>query len=203
MEFTRALFIIEGGKALELCKAHVTERQRVAAEIHTLLEGLDVAEYWSSRDDGIAMSVRFKGAAHPDFTKPTKHGSRPKKGSEWAKRFAAQKGYDNPSGVIASALNVPLSMSYGKSGNSGWRCLGAPLSECGFLWLSQEGPFAMWTPDIAKEVSTMREQGYDVAEPVKSFRMEFDGCRRIEREEWEILVAQKKLEERRAAKLAA
>ncbi|QMI49708.1 hypothetical protein [Burkholderia sp. MBR-1] len=199
-DFKRILFMIEGGRALELVKQHIAERQRVHAANRALLQDLGVDEYWSSRDDGTVSRVRFRSTPHPEFTKADKNGSRPKKGTEWARRFAAQKGHVNSSGVIADAFGIPLSVSYGNAGGSkGWRAIGYPLSECGFLWLSTDGPYAMWIPDVEAEVRADRERGYEVGEREAAFRAEFEGCRLIEREEWEILVAQHKLAQKKSA----
>lgn len=203
-QFSRALFMIEGGKALELVKAHMAEKDRVSREIRELLEPLGVAEYWSSRDDGTAMSVRFNGAAHPDFTKPDKQGgSRPKKGTEWEARFKQQKGYTNASNLIADAFGVPLSLSYGRDGNKGWRSVGYPFNECGFMWIKPESIYVMWMPDVEAEVRKSEAQGFEIAEPARSFRLEFDGCRRILSEEWDSHVAQYKLKLAREKAAAA
>ncbi|QNB13467.1 hypothetical protein G5S35_17740 [Paraburkholderia tropica] len=194
------IFIIESGKALDLVKHHIAEKQRVARANRDLLKELGVEDAWISRDDGTVLRVRFKSSIHPQFTKADKNGSRPKKGTDWAKRFEAQKGYANQSSVIADAFDVPLSISYGKPGNAtGWRCIGLPLCECGFLYFGENGPYALWVPDVEAEAESDRAKGYEVAEPAASFRLEFDGCRRISREEWEFMVAKHNLEKARAA----
>lgn len=196
----KIIFMIEGGKALGLIKRHIAEVQRVGAEVRALARELGVDSIFTSRETGVLRSVQFKGKVHPEFKKETKHGSFPKKGSEWAKRLAAQEGYEPASGLIADELGVPLVISYSKtSDNYGSRVIGFPFRECGFLYLSEDGPYAMWMPDVPAEVAHSEAEGYTVAEPAKSFRLEFDGCRRIEREEWEILVAQDSLAKKRAA----
>jgi hypothetical protein len=192
--------MIEGGPALELVQHHIAERKRVGAEARRLLKDLGVDEFWSNRSDGTVSAVRFSGTPHPDFTKGDKNGSRPKKGTEWAVRFAAQNGYANPSNMIAAALDIPLSISYSRGGPKGWTAIGYPLAECGFLWISPEGPYAMWIPDVEAAVEASRARGFEVGEKEAAFRAEFEGCRRIEREEWDILVAQRKLAEKRAAR---
>ena len=194
----KLIFMIEGGKALDLVKHHIAERQRVSAANRALIGDLQIDEYWVSRHDGTLSAVSFKGDTHPQFTKPTKHGSRPKKGSEWARRFAEQNGYSNPSDVIAEAFSIPLSISYGVGTGDGWRRIGFPFSECGFLYLSSDGPYAMWIPDVAAEVRADHDRGHTVAEPARSFTPHFDGCRHIEQEEWDILVAQHKLAKKRS-----
>lgn len=200
----KAIFMIESGRALDLIKHHITEKKRVSAEVRALAKELGVESIYTSQSSGVLTAVEFPGKAHPDFKKPTKRGSYPKKGSAWATRLAEQNGYDSPSNVIADAFQIPLSISYhGKGDAYGSSCIGFPLNECGFLYLSADGPYAMWTPDVLAEVAAYEADGWTVKDPAKSFRLEFDGCRRIEREEWEILVAQHKLEQKRAEKAAA
>lgn len=193
------IFMIESGKALALVKHHISEVLRVRNEVGALLEDLGVRRYRLNRVTGVLSAVDFDGAQHPDFKKPTKWGSYPKKGTEWAKRFAEQRGHESDSGLISDAFSIPLSLSYRSEDSSGGRCIGSPLTECGFLYLSVDGPYAMWVPDVPAEVAYQESLGYTVDEPAKSFRLEFDGCRRIEPEEWDILVAQHKLDQKRAA----
>lgn len=191
--------MIESGKALDLVRQHISERKRVAQQNGAMAAEIGATEIWTSRDDGTVMSVRFGDKHHPEFTKPGRYGCRPKKGTEWAKRFEAQEGYDNPAYVIAREFAIPLSISYSlPDGGTGWQCIGTPLCECGFLFFSALGPYAMWVPDIPAIVADSEARGYTVAEPAKSFALSFEGCRRIEDEEWEILVAQHKLAEKRA-----
>jgi hypothetical protein len=194
----KLIFMIESGKALELVKHHISERKRVSTANRDLIGDLQVDQYWTDLSDGTLRAISFKDAAHPDFTKPTKHGSWPKKATEWAKRFAGQKGYDDPSCVIAEAFSVPLSIGYRTGAGHGSRLLAVPFTECGFLYLSKDGPYAMWIPDVPGEVKADLAKGYAVEEPALSFIPVFEGCRRIEKEEWDILVAQHKLAEKRA-----
>lgn len=202
--FEKAIFMIEGGKALDLVKAFIAERIRVSAEVRALAKELGVEHIYTSRATGVLTGVQFKDKVHPDFKKPDRKGiSFPKKGSEWEKRLREQVGHQDQSAIIANAFNVPLSISYSDDAGSGVRCLGVPFTECGFLYLGADGPYAMWVPDVPAEVAHSESRGYTVGEPAKSFKLEFEGCRRIEREEWEILVAQQKLDEKRAAKAAA
>jgi len=196
-----AIFMIEGGKALELVKLHIAERQRVARERGDLARELGVDDIYISNMDGVLLGVRFKGdEAHPDFKKPDRKGiSRPKARTAWKDRFDAQKGFPRPSVVIAEAFDIPLSIGYtSNEGGNGWRCIGNPFNECGFLYLSVDGPYAMWVPDVPCEVTEAEARGLTVEEPAKSFRFEFDGCKRAEKEEWDILVAQHNLAKKRA-----
>lgn len=200
-----AIFMIKGGKALELVKQHISERQRVARERSDLARELGVEDVYISNMDGVLLGVRFKGAVHPDFKKPDRKGiSHPKARTAWKERFDAQKGFPRPTTVIAEAFDIPLSLQYGhtEGDGHGWRSIGNRFNECGFLYLSVDGPYAMWVPDVPQEVTEAEARGLTIAEPAKSFRLEFDGCKRIEKEEWDILVAQHNLAKKRAAATA-
>ncbi|WP_425953015.1 hypothetical protein [Ralstonia pseudosolanacearum] len=191
-------FLIEGGKALELVKQHIAEAKRVGEQVLSLAKDVGASQVFKSREDGTLLAVKFSGKVPPDFTKQTNRGSRPKRGTDWEKRFHEQEGYKNPSVAIGEAFKIPFGLKYGKGGGSGFRMLGLPLSECGFLYLSEEGPYAMWVPNVPAEVAEDEAKGFVVSEPAKSFRLEFDGCRRIEEEEWDILVAEHKLKQKKA-----
>jgi hypothetical protein len=192
------LFLIEGGQALKLAKKHYADVQRTRREAIGLVKELDPeARYRVSDDDGRVTAIMFSGKRHPDFTLPNKFGSRPKKGTPSADKWKAQAGHESPSTVISKAFKVPLSIGYGEGG---WRHIGYPLRECGFLYLGAKGPFAMWVPDVPTIVAEYEDKGQAVKEPAKSFKLEFDGCRRIEQEEWDIIVAQNKLAQKRKEK---
>ncbi|WP_432263389.1 hypothetical protein [Cupriavidus sp. TMH.W2] len=197
-----AIFMIEGGRALDLVKAHISEVYRVDAVVRALAQSVGGDRIYTSREDGRLLSVVFRGERHPDFTLGNKYGSKPKKGTESAVRFAAQVGYRSPEEAIQTELGVLWRINYGADGSQGFRMLGVPFSSCGFLWLGDDGPFAMWIPDVQSEVRSAEAGGYVVGGPAKSFCMEIDGCRRIDREEWELLVAQKKLADKQAARAA-
>ena len=179
-----AIFLIEGGKALELARSHLAEWLRVRKQSQDLARELGVEHVWTSREDGVVIAVDFKGAVPADFTGRGSHGSRPKRGTEWATRFAAQAGYRNPSALLMEGLGIPCFISYLTKNGHGIRRLGLPFAECGFLWVGERGPYAMWLPDIEAEVRAELAAGRTVEEPAASFRMEFDGCRRISEEEW-------------------
>lgn len=197
-----AVFIVEGGRALEMVKEHIADRKRVMSEIGEILKELDAGETYSAdRATGVLSRVSFKGDAHPEFCKPTGSDrlSHPKKRTAWHKRFKAMKGYRPLPGWIAEEFGIPLTIKYKGPKCNGSSRMGNFFAECGFLYLSVDGPYAMWTPDVPAEVRAKTEKGYEVEEPAKSFRLEFDGCRRIEKEEWEILALQHKLDAKKSA----
>ena len=200
-----AIFMIEGGKALEMVKEHIADRQRVQEEVSAMLEELGVSEYSASRTNGVLFRVVFSGVVHQEFCKATgSHGlSSPRKGSSWGKRFMAVKGYKEVAPWIAETFGVPCQISYKYENGHGSRHIGNIFNEFGFLYLGADGPYAMWTPDVPAEVAQCEAIGYTVEEPAKSFVLDFDGCRRIEKEEWEILALQHKLDKQRRAKRIA
>lgn len=57
----------------------------------------------------------------------------------------------------------------------------------------------MWIPDVAAQVRYEHDRGNQVGKREASFKAEFDGCRRIEIEEWELLVAQHNLAAKKAS----
>lgn len=192
------IFMIESGKALEMVKQHISERQRVWKEVRLLAKELGVERIQTDRTNGVLRAVNFTSDIHPDFTKPKGRdlSSYPKKGTAWAKRLAAQKGYRDPSEWISTEFTIPLNISYQFKGGHGSSCIGNFLNECGFLYLGEDGPYAMWVPDVPAYVAQYTSNGSTVDEPAASFKLKFDGCRRIEDEEWEILVLQNKLAEK-------
>ncbi|QBJ80551.1 hypothetical protein [Aquitalea sp. USM4] len=195
------IFLIEGGKALELIKAHIAQKKVVVAARKAMADELGISEGVTDVIDGRLLAVAFSGQRHPDFKAPDRKGmSYPKKRSEWEKRFAEAPACKDPVTVIGEELGVPTSISYTNAGGfGGWSSIGNPLRECGFLYLSENGPYAMWIPDIPSAVSSHEADGYQVKEPAKSFIPEFEGCRRIENEEWDIMVARHKLAKKMSA----
>ncbi|ARL04221.1 hypothetical protein [Burkholderia pseudomallei] len=189
----RLFFMIEGGQAQDLVKHHIAEVQRVKREAIAIGRELGAARINTSGVDGTLIAVQFDGTPHRDFIKTGKRGAlsyRPRGGTEWEKRFAAQRGYESASYLIQEKLNVPCQISYSTpSGGSGFRHVSVPFEECGFLYLGAEGPYAMWIPDIEAEVAADLAKGHSIEEPALTFKPVFDGCRKIALEEWELLVA--------------
>jgi hypothetical protein len=194
------IFMIEGGKALELVKQHIADRLQVHEANVAMCKELGVTNIITDRCTGNLLGVVFPGERHPDFKVPGRNGDcYPKKNTEWAKRLADAPRYRMPTEIIHDELGVPCSLSYtSTNGAQGWTCIGSMMQECGFLYLGEHGPYAMWIPNVPAEVALIEEDGKNtVDEPARSFVPEFEGCRLIEAEEWEILVAQHKLEKKR------
>lgn len=189
------VMMIEGGRALEMVSEHISEVLRVQSEVSALAKELGVEMVTRDRRTGVLAGAKFNGDIHPDFRKPKRGNdiSYPKKGTEWAQRLADQVGYRDPAEWISTEFGIPVSIRYEGNGGAGCCMIGNPLNECGFLYLSKDGPYAMWAPDVLGAVARKEADGYVVDEPARSFRFNIEGCRLIENEEWEILVLQHKL----------
>ncbi|TWD58150.1 hypothetical protein FB480_101905 [Agrobacterium vitis] len=194
-------FLVTGGTVLELCKAHIKAREESRQRNRAIAAELGASEFQEHILDGAICAVIFDGKKHPDFKTPNKHGGcAPKKNTEWHRRFLANKGYDRRGYDIAKALCVPTTLDYTTDSGEGWEAIGGGFSSgIGFLWLSESGPFALYIPDIAAIVAKHEAYGHVVGDAVKSFKPVFDGAQPIEKEEWEILVLQHQLAEKRAA----
>jgi hypothetical protein len=184
-------FMIEGGKALDVCKAFIAQRERAIKERQSLAKELGIDHYLFDELNGTLRSVRFTHHPHKDFTAAQRRGYyRPRKNSAWAKRFAGQPDHPHESSLISAELGIPTRLQHRSQNGHGTSHIGRPLYECGFLFLSVDGPYAMWIPDVEAEVARYLARGETVEEPALSFKAEFDGCRRILIQEWNLLVAQ-------------
>lgn len=206
-------YLIEGGLALDLVKAHclevlATDQARMAL-IKEISEEEPVVGAFRHRDFGTLIGVTFeRGRHHPDFTKPRGRNKtcHPKQGTKWEQRFKDQPRVETLPSKLVDAYDIPLSMSFvkiedGKTSAEGWSHIGwPPLHEVGFLYMSKDGPYAMWAPDVEAYVKAKEEQGYTVTGKCAVYKNNsLEGCRLIEREEWEIIVAQHKLKEKQNA----
>jgi len=206
-------YLIEGGQALELVQAHIrdllaTDAARVEL-IKEISKEAKVVEACRHIDAGTLIGVRFeRGVQHPDFTKPRGRlkSCYPKKGTKWFARFQDQPRVETTPGALVDAYKIPLSMSYvkiedGKQTSEGFRHIGwPPLNEVGFLYMGKDGPYGLWTPDIQAYVKDQESRGFKVTGACSTYDPDgLEGCRRIEKEEWEIIVAQHKLKEKKNA----
>lgn len=190
-------FLIKGGRALELVQARIAEVIRVRSGVRALAEELGIREGGTDSMTGTLSYVIFPdpSTAPADFKKPDRRGrSYPKKGTAWATKLKAQVGYESAESVIANGLGVPTCLHWTSPNGWGSRNLGI-LDSCGFLFLSADGPYAMWVPDVPKEIEKLVKENPDavVGEPARSFKLEFEGCTRIEKERWEIMVLEHEL----------
>ena len=197
------LFLIEGGEPLTLVKKHIGEVKRVREEVTALSKEIGVSRGSTDRFNGTLLGVVFEGPVPDGWTKPNRKYqlSFPKKGSTWSTRLQEhqRRGFESPVKVISETFGVPCSISYKTDNGQGSKCIGNMLAECGWLYLSESGPFAMWIPDVEAAVKTHTDQGHVVEEPAASFKPLIPGARRIVKEEWDLLVAQHHLDQKRQA----
>ena len=188
-----AYYLVKSGKPLALVKEHIKHVQKAHQQGVALLKELGAEKGWPDRKDGRILAVAFKGGVgHPEFTKPGKNGScYPKKGTEWSKRFKAQAGYPSITKIICETFNVP---TFIEKKNGDFHHIGSPLNECGFLWISLEGPYCMWIPDVEHAVARFKSRS-----PLVGLAAEFKGvipgAKRILEEEWELLVKQHEVDD--------
>lgn len=196
-------FLIQRGRPLEMVKQYIADSIANEDRVKALVVELGCERFVMHKETQALLGVKFpRGATVPDgFKKVDSKGiSYPKIGSAWAKRFAEETRVRSASALIASEFKIPLSISYkSPDGGEGSRRVGGIFNACGFLWLSPEGPFAMWIPDVEGEVQSELKRNHTVDEPEQSFRAQIKGCRRIEIEEWEIMVSKDELAKKRAA----
>ncbi|WP_313080566.1 hypothetical protein [Pulveribacter sp.] len=192
----KLIYLIESGPALQAVKDHISERKRVQSEVRALAECYGVEQGSICRSTGVLLGVQFKPRhAHPDFCKPKKGISYPKKGTEAETAFKQQKGYESASETISELFCVPLWLNWTHpDGSSGGCCVAFPLTECGFLYLSESGPYAMWIPDVPGAIARMEAEGKRVEQ---TFNPDLPGCRQLMREEWDFMVAQHQLDKKR------
>lgn len=193
-------FLVEGGKALELVKQVIQQREEVRKTNVAYCEKLGVKRYVPSTFTHNLIAVVFDGEIHPDFKKPNKNGaSYPKKKTQSFEEIAALPSCENMNHLISKELCIPCEIAFKNETKeiSGRSCIGSPFYECQFYWMSYEGPYLLQIPNVPFYVQDKEKDGFIVAEPAKSFIPEFEGCTRILLEEWKLLVAQKKLEDQK------
>jgi hypothetical protein len=181
-------YLIESGPTLDLIKEFIASRNKVLDANLKAAQELGVKRIRTDPQFGSMVGAVFDGERHPDFKVPNKNGvCHPKLKTAWDLKLKALPRHESVSMLIATHLNIPLSLRYGKDSKDNetcWRRIGSPLTECGFLWAHENGPYAMWMPDVKSEIKQIEKEGYVVSEEDKAFTGEFEGCRRIYQEQW-------------------
>lgn len=206
MRTGNAIYLIEADPGLTLVREYIAAKQRVTLSNAAIAQELGIREATTHFDDGRITSVVFDKEVPPGWTKPSgRHRtSWPKRGSFWEKRLAQQPRLPSQVDTIAKAFGVPLQIEYANDDSEGFSMIGGnPFQPCGFLFLSADGPYALWIPNVPEAVAHEERLGFRVAEPAKSFSMELPGCRRLMPQEWDLMVAQHKLDKARAEKARA
>ena len=194
--FKNSHFLIEGpGKAMDLIQDFIAERRKVIARNKQLCDELGVTKYSFDRETGVISGVIFKDAPPPpDWRKPGRNGiSSPKKGTDWHKRLKNQVGHRNASDAIKETLGIPTSMfCTGANDSRHLKQIGHWFTPCQFATLGSEPPFLLIIPNVPYYVAEAEAEGLIVPDEVKAFKPEFEGCRHITREDWEIIQLQHK-----------
>lgn len=216
-----SIYLIESGTAKELILRHFAERERAlqarVAAIKALHLDPNTIQVWSSKYDGSMSSVYLparadlpKGFNASAWTKPDRQGRRsPKRGTDEQRIFRAKEcEYTPTERLIAGAYKVPGQINYKTTGGEGSTAIGPMMSACGFLWLDQEkGPWALWVPDTKTIVASAKAQhakdkAFKITNNIESWKMDTTGLKPILEEEWDLLVAQYKLDRAKAAQAA-
>lgn len=187
-------FLIEGGKALDLVKRHIKEVNAATGRAMKLAKEIGVKYWTDDKLTGKLTGVVFSPGQtpHPDFLKPGRFGiCYPRKKSEWFNRIQAVKGHPITSELISEELGVPVTLHWKKA----FMHLGPPFRQAGFLYPSDDGPYGMYIPDVEAAIKAAKRGLPE--EPARSFKPEFEGCKRILRQEWELIIAQHDVAEAR------
>lgn len=202
VEFKNLHFLIEApGPAMTLITNWLAERDAVLARNKVLADDLGVTKYHFDRDTGVLTGALFETAPVPtDWRKPGKHGiSWPKKNSDWAKRIAAQVGHRKASDLIRETLAIPTYMQCEKAdGSRRGIDMGHWFEPCQFATVGMTAPYLLVIPNVAFYVAEAEAEGWVVPAAVKAFEPVFEGCRRIARDDWDLMVLQRKAAQRQA-----
>lgn len=189
--FKNSHYLIEGpGKAMDLITKWLKERDLVLDRTVELAKEVGAQYITQDEETGVLTGVVFPDRAAPvGWTKPDKRGvSRPKAGSEWHARFKAQVGHTKASPLIKEAFGVPTTMiCRDAEGRERRMEIGNWFHPCGFATLGAQPPYLLLLPNVAYYVAKAEAQGYIVPPEVKAFKPEFEGCRPISEEDWELL----------------
>ncbi len=196
-------FLIEGpGAALDLVKESIAERIVVKKEILEFLNKIG-AETCGMYHDGTTGGFKFNGTPPAGWkAKNSKGMSFPRKDSGIQKEINALPRYTVTAHHIAAKLGIPLQIIWNdKDGERcGFQCIGYPFNECGFAYPCEDGPYLLWLPDVAAAVNKAAAESMhsgEIDQSLIDYRAEFAGCRQIDSEEWEFIVAKHKMEKKR------
>lgn len=205
MNSDQLFFMIEKpGVALDLVKASIAERIAVKNEILEFIKKIG-AETCCIYHDGTVGGFKFKGTPPAGWkAKNSKGDSYPRKDSGIQKEINALPRYTITSYYIAEKLGIPLQIIWNdKDGKlCGFQCIGYPFNECGFAYPCEDGPYLLWLPDVAESVNKAASDGIhsgEIDQSLIDFLAEFPGCRQIDREEWEFIVAKHNMEKKRGS----
>lgn len=192
IEFKQSYFLVEGhGKVQELVEQWLKEYLAAVERAIALVKEIGVEHHTRDEDTGILTGIVFPKGKTPDgWIKPDKRGvTRPKKGTDWAKRFKDQKGCQKFSPLFEKAFNIPTTMwPVDVEGEKHRVTMGHWFTPCHLVSTGKQ--HAVVIPNVAFYVAESEAKGLTVPDEVKSFKPEFEGCRQITREDWEIIEIQ-------------
>jgi hypothetical protein len=184
------IFIVERDPALSVAREHFAAKRKADAVVEAIAAELGITRVYRNKHTGEIAGVAFADTRHPDFNEPTEGVSFPKPGSDWAVKLARHTGYPDQAMLISETFSIPLTVDYTNPDGTGcWSDpLGSSLAECGFIELQENGPYAIWVPDVPGHVANYKEAGYVVKEPANSYKLQLAGCRRLSLDEWQGVV---------------
>lgn len=210
----RLYFLIEGtGRAKELVTQYIAERAAAVQAINTFAKKVGASAYQTERETLRLAGLTFDGPV-PQGWKSIGGTSRrggaqsfsPRKGSAEHAEMQSLPTLSLTPEKVAQALGIPTMIDYvdAKGAYAGGVILSLSGDECGFAYPTASGPFLLWIPDVEKAVESCEKTlpsiapHLSVSPDIKNFRPEFEGCRKILREEWDVIVAQHALQSAQA-----
>lgn len=192
IEFKQSYFLIEGeGKAKEIIESWLKEWMAAQERTIAFVKEIGAINHTRCEETGILTGIVFDKGQVPDgWIKPNNRGiTRPKKGTDLYKRFKAQKGCEKFSPIFAKAFNIPTTMW--PTDAEGKKCrveMGHWFTPCQLVSTGKQ--HGVIIPNVAYYVAKAEAEGLTVPEDVKAFKPEFEGCRQITREDWELIEIQ-------------
>ena len=195
-------WLVEGeGQVKEFAVAYAKERAFVVGQAEAFCIKHGASSFSSAPDTKEVVGVTFPGPV-PEGWKSiggtAKRGAQlfaPKHGTDARREMDALPRMTLTMRDVATALGIPTLVEFdaedGQYGGSA--TISLPGHECGFAYPSLEGPFLLWTADY-EEAFKMAEQ-FASDHGLKFSRPDapdgFEGCRKILKEEWDLVLAKR------------
>lgn len=200
--FKSLYFLVEGpGPVMDAAKAAVAQHIHNIGKRNEILNELGVTHFKGYREE--ISSVFFPNEVPAGFVKAGKRAAdrgywRPKAGTPMHARFEElrrlPKGPD-----LHELLGYDYGVAYAKESEdrTGWRALGHPLDPAGFAWPHQDGPYMLYIPDAVTPAQEYIDKGYTITNGV-NMNPQYEGCRRITKNEWDLIVLTHKVNQEKA-----
>lgn len=189
-------YLIESGPLLDAVKECIEMKAKTREATIRFCERIGVEKYRAGFR-GTPISFIFPGRVIKGFTQRDRHGnSHPKKDGPYYEEWRNIPEHQNSTSVIQSITGIPLFYSYTTTIGNGSSAIG-DIFPCGFLYLSAEGPYVMYVPDIAKYFEEFKEQTPDavIKDDADKWQINVEGITEISQAHWELMVAQHKVEQ--------